>query len=97
MIEDKKPAGYYRQEVYRIFEEMVGRKMDDKEHKFLKALLMNFLNDVHPVVAEQTPIAYTVTCPKCFNKEAGVGRDFHHRINKRIKKEKKLPSHQTHE
>lgn len=59
-----KSAGHHRKEVYGVIQEIIGRDLTEKEHKFLRAMLIAYTTDV--AVVRQVKVEYT--CKECRSK-----------------------------
>lgn len=75
--QQKKPIGFYRKEMYALFEHLVGRKMTEKEHELLKQTFMAALRE-HQTMnnPNPNPIEHRILCPKCQDLKVKVGKSF---------------------
>lgn len=71
-----KPLGFFRKQLYAMFEGALGRKMTDNEHLMLKNLFMESIKD-HRVTTDNTkPLVHHVVCPKCQDIKVKSGQGF---------------------
>lgn len=80
---ESRPKGAYRKDFYAIFEGMVGRKMTDQEHAFLKAMMLNYLKEHGTTVMASNEVReHTFTCKKCGGVTKGKGKSFKSKMRK---------------
>lgn len=79
-MSDVKSKPSYRFDFYRIFEGVAGRRITDQEHKFLKAMMENYLRDHEGNIPSPEGREHTYLCKKCGGTTIGKGKRFKNKM-----------------
>ncbi len=69
-----KTAGEYRNDIYKVMEGIMGKEMSEKEHAFVKAVLLEYVREHGRQMSPQPPMKHEITCPKCLGVRTLVGK-----------------------
>lgn len=83
-----KTAGEYRKDIYAIFEEVAGKKMNEGQHGRLKHEIQRYLLEHGAALvqaqAPTPPTVHKMICTKCSAEETATGTEQFKKARKKI-------------